>query len=62
MKLIAGREQSGHGAVVQMGGLDTLRQRVTDICTGYFIVFFRDRPEQFKCSKRTNKVMRILEK
>ena len=43
MKLTAGRGQSGHGAVVQMGGLDTLRQRVTDICTGYFIVVFRDR-------------------
>ena len=34
IELIPGRGQSGHGAVVQMGGWGTLRQRVTDTCTG----------------------------
>ena len=33
-RLIPGRGQSGPGAVGRMGGLGTLRQRVTDTCTG----------------------------
>ena len=42
IELIQGRGQSGHGAVVQMGGWGTLRQRVTDTCTGDRI---------FKCAR-----------
>ena len=34
VELIPGRGQSGLGAVAQMGGLVTLRQRVTDTSTG----------------------------